>query len=154
MLQGQVHCPACDKDVYAVVQPGGGGDVIAGGDSRVRMVRKCSACRAPLPPADALTNGVTTSPEMAMPAAAVLVPEQPTPRPAAARRAAVAPQAAPRAPVPALLVPSHDYAAMMREEMAALDNAEVQIRERRVYLRQMIAMLEPAEPVATADLQN
>ena len=143
MLQGQVHCSACDKDVYAVVQPSTGGDVLAGGNGEVRMVRKCASCRAPLPPVNAPTNGASTSPEMAMPAAAVLVPEQPPPRRSPPRHVAVAPQAAPRAPVPALLVPSHDYAAMMREEMAALDAAEQQIRERRVYLQRMIAMLEP-----------
>ena len=71
MLQGQVHCSACDKDVYAVVQPSTGGDVLAGGNGEVRMVRKCASCRAPLPPVNAPTNGASTSPEMAMPAAAV-----------------------------------------------------------------------------------
>ena len=49
-----------------------------------------------------------------------------------------------------LLVPSHDYAAMMRDELAALDDAERQIRERRVYLQRMIAMLEP-QAAAAAD---
>ena len=146
MLQGQVHCPGCDKDVFAVVQPSTDGDALSGGTGRTRMVRRCSECRHPLP-SDAVPAtpvGASTTPEAPMPAAAVLAPEHPAPVPAQRRAAMRQIQPAPaQAAAAPLLVPSHDYAAMMREELAALGIAERQIRERRVYLRQMIAMLEP-----------
>lgn len=147
MQQGQVHCPNCDKDVFAVVQPSTDGDALSGGSGRMRMVRKCSECRLPLP-ADVApaTPAPSTAPEAAMPVAAVLAPEHPAPvQRRANMRRLPQPQPAPAQAVAApLLVPSHDYAAMMREEMAALDAAEQQIRDRRVYLQRMIAMLEPA----------
>ena len=136
-MQGAVFCPNCNKDVHSFIEhdfPDGAGI------GQMRPVRKCAECRLPLPKA------ASTAPDTSMPAAATLAPEHPAPVPAQQRRV-VAPRRIQPAPVQAaaasLLVPSHDYAAMMRDELAALDDAERQIRERRVYLQRMIAMLEP-----------
>jgi len=167
MGQGQVFCPSCKQHVFAVVQLAVAGNALDGGSGATSKVRKCSQCRAVLPE-DAMPEAApNTTPETAMPAVAAVIPDQPPPIPARPRVAQIrqrtqrqtapaSPQlSAPPAVSPVLLVPSHDYAAMMRDELAALDEAEEQIRIRRAYLRQMIGMLEgpseSAEDVAAAE---
>lgn len=82
MGQGQVFCPGCKQYVFAVVQLAVAGNALDGGSGAASKVRKCSQCRAVLPE-DAMPEAApNTTPEMAMPAAAAVIPDQPPPLPA------------------------------------------------------------------------
>lgn len=139
-----MFCPACGKDTNPFSEM----DVTAD-HAMPRPVKKCSTCRAPYPKANGRpTTATTTAPAAAaMPAAASVLIEQPPPKPAP-QRPEVAPVARPAAPAPAsrLDVPSHDYAAMARDELRALVDAERQIQARKAYLTRLLAAIEPTTP--------
>ena len=152
-------CTNCDRETnaYSELDAPDGAPMGA-----MKMVRKCAECRVRLP---VETTSTAPSGQMPQPAYAFDVSARSNGSKSAQNgsvkvadiadsmsrfaRLAAAPQPsdAHRVAVPPLMVPSHDYAGMMREELVSLDAAQAQIEARRAYVRRVLAVLEPTTAI-------
>ena len=145
------YCANCDKETHAFTEL----DAPEGAPmGAMKMTRKCVECRVRFP-----SETTSTAPSGPMPQPAYAFETNgrgslektfaPIAAAAKAARLAAAPQPsdAHRVAVPPLMVPSHDYAGMMREELVSLDAAQAQIEARRAYVRRVLSVLEPTTAI-------